>query len=304
MPRAFFLFLALFLTTSSSWAADGRADYDLDDNGLIEIDDWADLNEIRNNLDGSTLYGSSAGCPVDGCIGFELTTDLDFDTNGDGVLDSNDTYWNEGEGWEPLGSDYYNSFTGAFHGNGHVIRNLMIARPDGRYQGLFGYLDNASIRELGLSGPLMSIEGWWAVGGLAGQANDSQITATFVSGSVVGTDNIGGLVGIASGGITASYVTGVVRGDRNVGGLAGSGEGISASLSSAHVSGRDYVGGLIGSFGSASASASYWATDASGQTTSYGGTGIKGVTLAELQCPTGADDTTCVTGSTLYADWS
>ncbi|QIL90744.1 autotransporter subunit C [Microbulbifer sp. SH-1] len=303
MPRAFFLFLALFLTSSSSWAADGRADYDLDDNGLIEIDDWADLNEIRNNLDGSTLYGSSAGCPVDGCIGFELTTDLDFDTNGDGLLDSNDTYWNGGEGWQPLGSDYYNSFTGAFHGNGHVIRNLMIARPDGRYQGLFGYLNNATVGDLGLSGPLMSIEGRWAVGGLAGQAGDSQITATFVSGSVVGTDNIGGLVGIASGGITASYVTGVVRGKAYVGGLVGRGSDlVTASLSTAYVSARGTAGGLIGIFGSASAS--YWAVDASGQTTSYGGTGVKGVTLAELQCPTGADDTTCVTGSTLYADWS
>ena len=82
------------LIMPSAFAESGRADYDLDDDGLIEINSLADLDEIRNNLDGTGLYGDSTGCPVDGCIGFELTTTLDFDTNADGVMDTNDAYWN------------------------------------------------------------------------------------------------------------------------------------------------------------------------------------------------------------------
>ena len=54
----------LLASALSAQAADGRSDYDLDDNGLIEIHDLADLHEIRNNLDGFTLYGDSSGCPA------------------------------------------------------------------------------------------------------------------------------------------------------------------------------------------------------------------------------------------------
>lgn len=63
----------------------GREDYDLDNDGLIEINDLADLNEIHNNLEEACLYGVQSGCPEDACIGFELTTDLDFDSNSESV---------------------------------------------------------------------------------------------------------------------------------------------------------------------------------------------------------------------------
>src|SRR5690606_10457179 len=116
------LSLLLALTTAAfpAWSAGGREDYDIDDNGLIEINDLADLNELRNDSTGKTLYGSNAGCPADGCRGVELTADLDFDTNQDGVIDAADTYWNNGLGWEPI------NFRGFFEGNGYVIRNLYV----------------------------------------------------------------------------------------------------------------------------------------------------------------------------------
>ena len=175
--------LTTLLFSHASFAADARTDYDLDDDGLIEINDLADLDEIRNNLDGKTLYGSNAGCPDaddgtvnGGCIGFELTTDLDFDTNQDGVMDADDDYWNYGEGWNPVGSDSTNyHFTATFEGNGHVIRNLFINRPSIVYQGLFGSTKYALIRNLGLTGPLMSVSGGRYVGALVGAAYDSEI---------------------------------------------------------------------------------------------------------------------------------
>ena len=45
----------------NAFAAGDRVDYDLDDDGLIEINSLADLDEIRNNLDGTSLYGESTG---------------------------------------------------------------------------------------------------------------------------------------------------------------------------------------------------------------------------------------------------
>ena len=43
------------------------------------------------------------GCISDRCLGYELTVGLDFDTNGNGVADAGDRYWNGGAGWEPIG---------------------------------------------------------------------------------------------------------------------------------------------------------------------------------------------------------
>jgi hypothetical protein len=131
----------------SAFAESGRADYDLDDDGLIEINSLADLNEIRNNLDGTSLYGESTGCPVDGCIGFELTTTLDFDTNADGVMDANDEYWNDGAGWLSIGNSSSLVFQAIFNGNGYQIRNLYINRSNTDYIGLFGYISGESISD-------------------------------------------------------------------------------------------------------------------------------------------------------------
>jgi len=122
----------------TAFAAGDREDYDLDDDGLIEINDLGDLDEIRNNLDGSSLYGSSEGCPETGCNGFELTTDLDFDTNGDGKMDGQDDYWNDGVGWVPIGVwDTGPLFSANFDGNGFSIKNIYINNIYNKYSALF-----------------------------------------------------------------------------------------------------------------------------------------------------------------------
>ena len=87
------------------------------------------------------------GCGFEGCSGYELEADLDFDTNGSGDADSGDTYWNDGEGWVPLGLPEFEFFTtliGAFRttfeGNGHSISNLFVDR--GNYSGLFAGVES------------------------------------------------------------------------------------------------------------------------------------------------------------------
>ena len=128
-------------------------DYDTDSDGLIEVSSLAQLNAIRWDLDGdgsTTNTGYTAafsggvsimGCPSPGCKGYELTADLDFDTNGSGVVDSGDDYWNGDSGWEPIG-DASAPFSAIFDGNGHTISNLYIFRVSD-YLGLFGNVDKS-----------------------------------------------------------------------------------------------------------------------------------------------------------------
>lgn len=195
MPRHFFTAVVLLGASLPAWSAGEREDYDANKNGLIEIYDLADLEEVRNDLTGRTLYGSAAGCPDEGCRGIELMADLDFDTNGDGVIDAADTYWNDGEGWQPIGT-YADAFHGIFEGNGYVIRNLYIDRPDSEYVGLFGHLTNTLVRRTGFAGRLSYVRGGFTTAMLAGMIQNTKIEAVFATGHVsTPASSVGGLVG-------------------------------------------------------------------------------------------------------------
>src|SRR5690554_5126751 len=287
---------------------------DADGNGLIEIYDLSDLNEIRNNLDGKALYGSSQGCPDDGCFGFELKADLDFDTNGDGKIDEQDTYWNNGSGWLPIGN-YSQRFTAEFNGTGHVIRNLYINRPTTSYIGLFGYTDGALISRVGLAGTLTQIIWNRYVGGFVGYASGTKLQGVFSTGSVSNSDSyIGGIAGYLSNGslVEDSFSSASVDANGNfVGGLVGdfSGSEAKRAFSVGFVRGdsSSYVGGLTG-LSSSPISYSYWATDASGQSSSYGSStsansNYFGAALAQLRCATDVSNASCVENRTLFENW-
>ena len=312
--------------------------YDTDGDGLIEITTLAQLDAVRHDRNGDgvpTPAGASTyraafpdafpeadsqlRCVLE-CLGYELMADLDFDTDDDGDIDSDDTYWNNGAGWNPIGSGSADFLT-TFEGNGHTIRNLLIDRPSTNYVGLFGYTDwKADIRNVGLI--QVDVEGRTYVAGLVGN-NLGTITACYATGQVSGLGNIGGLVGSnyksvrssyaaaqvsgrsAVGGLVgrnlgvvihASYATGEVsgRGRSSVGGLVGyeNGNTIRESYATGRVSGETSVGGLVGGLDSSTITASYWDTTTSGQATGDHGTGQ---TTAQLQAPT--DDTG------IYADW-
>ncbi|WP_320818870.1 hypothetical protein [Thalassolituus sp.] len=241
------------LLVPAAFAESGRADYDLDDDGLIEINSLADLDEIRNSLDGTSLYSESTGCPEAGCNGFELTTTLDFDTNADGKMDENDAYWNGGEGWVPIG-DFRHPFVGKFDGNNYQINNLYIDSKDIELVGLFGHVSNSSamISHIGLAGKLMSVIGGAGTGALAGDVNDGALVAySYSVGSVSGTINVGGLIGALAGGASLqnSFSLGTVTGlYQSTGGLVGyiDSADISESFSTATVNGASPIGGFIG----------------------------------------------------------
>ena len=291
----------------------GNTDYDLDDNGFIEVSDLAQLNAIRWDLDGSglpehptnnPLYAAAfpnaadrMGCPREECLGYEITTDLDFDTNGSGSADSGDAYWNDGLGWDPIGWNAFidGAFTGLFKGRGHTISNLYINRSDTDQVGLFGRVSFSGLNRWAVRGDIrdvglidVQVTGRSEVGGLVGD-NGVTIAACYVTGSVKGDREVGGLIGSNfSGEVVASYAAVSVTGDSEVGGLVGqnfAGD-IEASYAAGSVTGNSGVGGLVGgnTFGSGTVTDSYWDTQTSGQSDSAGG---EGKTTRELQSPTG-----------------
>ena len=239
-----------------------HGDYDADDDGLIEVGTLARLNAIRWDLDGDGVSGADGyaqafphpstgmGCPDTGCAGYELSDDLDFDTDGDGSVDSGDEYWNDGDGWDPIADYVYpddsTKFNATFDGNGHVIANLYVNRADTDRVGLFSItLTDSVIRNVGLTSANVTANG--NVGGLVG-SSFGDVQNSYVIGSVNGENHVGGLIGSqGSGEVGSSFALGTVNGDDYVGGLTGilsPAASISGSYASVNVSGNDRVGGL------------------------------------------------------------
>ncbi|MCY4559700.1 MAG: MBG domain-containing protein, partial [Chloroflexi bacterium] len=244
-------------------------DYDADDDGLIEVSCLAQLRAINADLDGdgtpsiSTRYNtynvplkpvyaaafpgaaSGMGCPQTGCIGYELTTDLDFDRNGNGRADADDGYFRvdgyKTTGWTGIGAWGEGSepgFAAIFEGNGHVIRNLHV--HNSAVNGLFKRtLDAAVIRNVGLEDVLLN-GNLHSVAGLVGQ-NGGTIINSYTTGQVSGTNAVGGLVGATynSSMIIGSYSTATVTGSSDdVGGLVGGNQGtVIASYATGNVTG-------------------------------------------------------------------
>ena len=252
-PRMFFIIPCLFAV--NVYAENNRADYDLDNDGLIEINDLNDLDEIRNNFSGSSLYDSNLGCPEAGCNGYELTQNLDFDTNQDGIIDASDQFWNAGQGWEPIGW-IVNSFEATFEGNNFSILNLFINRPNDDHIGLFGLISNSTIQNIGLSGPLGSITGKDLVGSLIGASYSNTVSNIANHIPITGSKTTGGIIGFLgdSNLLNSTNYASVTASSSEIGGLAGSAETnslISSSLNYGTVTSQgSSVGGIAGKLSS------------------------------------------------------
>ena len=296
-------------------------DYDTDDDGYIDVENLAQLDAMRHDLnaDGDPAAGNLTayntafpnritaaaarmGCPAGTCTGYELLANLDFDTNGDGsVTVTGDTYWNGGAGWLGIGHDGSNRYTGDFKGNGHTINNLFISISTG-VRGLFGWTDGARIETVGVTNA--NVRGFSYMGILIGSQSGGETVASYTTGLVHSTGNIatGGLVGYltTSAEITSSYSTARVSSANNdVGGLVGRVDGsstITNSYSTGRVTGSGDVGGLVGDLASGTVTDSYWDTVSSGQSSSAGGSGVAGKTPRELQ--------TVTDYSGIYANWN
>ena len=293
-------------------------DYDMDNDGYIDIANLAQLNAVRRDLNGdgdathadyaaafprrATAASERMGCPSGTCTGYELVASLDFDENGDGSITSADsTYWDSGNGWNPIGS-----YTSNFKGNGHTINNLFISRASTSNVGLFGETNGARIETLGVTNA--NVRGGSDTGILIGDMNGGAVVACYTTGKLQGSGQSGGLVGYARNqSISATYSTAYVIGSAYVGGLVGFGfrGSITNSYSTGRVDPANNSGGFLGYSGTQhSQSNNYWDTSTSGRSGGIGGVsggssaGVTGKTTRELQTVTD------YTSGSIYAAWN
>lgn len=205
------------------------------------IGDYADLKVVGT----TATYNLSAV--------YRLTADIDASASSTENSDS---------GFVPIG-DGTTNFSGAFYGAGHVIKNLHINHSGLDYTGLFGICNyGAVIDSVGVINADMT--GRDDIGCVVGSIGMGTIGGTisncYATGSVIGRNNVGGLVGDNEGTINNCYATGLVRGLNEVGGFAGtSGGTISNCFATGSVNGYaglntlggidpgGYVGGFVGS---------------------------------------------------------
>ena len=193
-----------------------------DESEPIEIYDWHDLDDVREDLDGDYI----------------LMNNLDEDTDGYDELVGTEN------GWEPIG-DFGDRFTGTFDGNENEISDIYIDRPDTDDIGLFGTI-GGEVRNVGVVDA--DVSGDSHVGGLVGWNYDGTVSNSYATGDVSGGDRVGGLVGMNwhTADVEYCYATGDVSGDRFVGGLMGSSDTVENSHASGEVIGNESVGGLVG----------------------------------------------------------
>ena len=254
-----------------------------------------ELNDVRDHLDWYYVLGQ------------------DIDLNH--TILSNDptaTWYDDVNGWIPIGANLGNNqFGGSFDGAGFTLTNLYMNRPTRDDLGLFGYFDlrvrpnggvaipkvlNLKLENVNIIGgsnvgalvglvsagsisnsySTGSVSGTNVVGGLVGQMGYGQtfsINDSYSTCSIIGNNFVGGLFGTGAGIITSSYATGFVFGNDNVGGLIGNDGGslISKSYATGSVSGHSGVGGLVGRQHSSSISKSYATGSVSGTGVDIGG---------------------------------
>ena len=127
-----------------------------------------------------------------------------------------------GKGWTPIGTSFDNSYKGTFDGGGHTITGLTVTTND-QFVGLFGYLNRAGmVKNVMMEGvQITKNHSSGFAGGVAGYS-DGTIENCSVSGSVSGTDCVGGVVGSQkAGSIIGCSSSATVKGKHYVGGVAG-----------------------------------------------------------------------------------
>ena len=200
----------------------------------LQIVSAAQLAEIAALVNASKLEQTVFGVNT-GTVYLELMNDIDLSAYGTGT------------GWMPIGN-LNNRFQGQFNGGGKTVSGLYINSTSSRI-GLFGHVaEGAVVQNLGVVN--VNVKGSTDVGGVAGQVNGT-VKNCYATGSVNGTNYVGGVAGLVNGGTVQNcYATADVSGTNHVGGVAGrisSGSTVENCYATADVSGTNHVGGVVGS---------------------------------------------------------
>ena len=245
------------------------------------IGDWADGGGESGAAELGYIYDSNTKTytvyNADGLLAWNEAAQKDRSINCTLTADIDLT----GKDWSPIGTNFYNSYTGTFDGGGHTIMGLTVTTND-QYVGLFGRLGRAgTVKNVVMEGIQITCNhrlGY--AGGVAGFSWGGTIENCSVSGSVSGTICAGGVVGIQwEASITGCSSSATVKGMVQVGGVAGE-TNSGATMAACYATGNVTIeidpinnilgGGLVGFNAGSSVLACY----ATGNVTSTGsGTG-------------------------------
>lgn len=246
--KIFALVLSLFLALSvfSPVSAMGRgvifSGGTGTENDPFIIGDIVDLRDLSNYSNGGeNLYGYTQ--EYMNTAYYRMVADIDIS-----II----------KNWEPIGNyaTYENRFQGKFDGENHRIEGLSINNPNRDYQGLFGYVEGATIQSVILDNTdkgtgvvggayvgtiagyasynsiidncssMVDVRGTNSVGGLLGRAHEVDIMWCQTYGNVTGITAVGGLVGSVSSGrneiMEICWVYGNITAEDSAGGLIGS----------------------------------------------------------------------------------
>ena len=187
------------------------------------IGDWADGGGESGAAELGYIYDSNTKTytvyNADGLLAWNEAAQKDRSINCTLTADIDLT----GKDWSPIGTNFYNSYTGTFDGGGHTITGLTVTTND-QYVGLFGRLGKAgTVKNVVMDGIQITCNhrlGY--AGGVAGFSWGGTIENCSVSGSVSGTICAGGVVGIQwEASITGCSSSATVKGMVQVGGVAG-----------------------------------------------------------------------------------
>ena len=187
------------------------------------IGDWADGGGESGAAELGYIYDSNTKTytvyNADGLLAWNEAAQKDRSINCTLTADIDLT----GKDWSPIGTNFYNSYTGTFDGGGHTIMGLTVTTND-QYVGLFGRLGKAgTVKNVVMDGIQITCNhrlGY--AGGVAGFSWGGTIENCSVSGSVSGTICAGGVVGIQwEASITGCCSSATVKGMVQVGGVAG-----------------------------------------------------------------------------------
>ena len=241
------------------------------------IGDWADGGGESGAAELGYIYDSNTKTytvyNADGLLAWNEAAQKDRSINCTLTADIDLT----GKDWTPIGTNFYNSYTGTFDGGGHTITGLTFTTND-EYAGLFGWLNRAgTVKNVVMEGVQITSHQIYggSIGGVVGSGWGT-IENCSVSGSVSGTVYVGGVVGVQIGGsITGCSSSATVKGMVDVGGVAGQ-TNSGATMAACYATGNVIIemdpkkniagGGLVGFNAESSVLACY----ATGNVTSTG----------------------------------
>ncbi len=199
-----------------------------------------------------------------------------------------------GTGWVPIGNNTV-KFSGTYDGGSYSITNLFLSRSDGETQGLFGYVNDGTIKNIGII--KASIYASDGVGMIAGYVNGSSglIEQCYATGDVYGTSGSSGVAGISGRLETSATIRNCYTNctphcgsssGSYIGGIVGLNYGnIENCYSLSYPYGGSHNGSLIGFNVVTTTSGLFWNTDIFGQGSNGQTTGMAGKTTEQMKTP-------------------